>query len=62
MRNEDFPCIAGRVIAGATPVLLTDGAFLASAVVVVLTVLELLLLRIEIVLQLQWAFHVSAAV
>lgn len=62
MRNEAFPCIAGRVIAGATPVLLTDGAFLASAVVLVLTVLELLLLRIEIVLQLQWAFHVSAAV
>lgn len=44
----------GGVVAGAVP----DGAlFLPSAVVLVLV-----LLWIEIVLQLQWGFHVRAAV
>jgi len=55
-----FPRIlaGGGVVAGAVP----DGAlFLPPAVVLVLLVLVLLLLWIEIVLQLQWGFHVRAA-
>lgn len=71
MRNEAFSrSIAGRVVAGTAPLLLVvgGGEFWATAVMLVLTVLELLLLLlwllvgIELVLQLQWAFHVSAAV
>lgn len=64
--DEAFTRIAGAVIAGAALVvlllLLLAEAILPPAVVLVgLTVLELLLWE-EIVLQLQWGFHVSAAV
>lgn len=54
-----FPRIlaGGGVVAGAVP----DGALFLPPAVVLMLVLVLLLLWIEIVLQLQWGFHVRAA-
>ena len=59
--DEAFPCITGAAIAGAASVVLLAEPILPPAVVLVLTVLELLLWK-EIVPQLQRGFHVSAAV
>lgn len=59
-KDEAFPRITGAVIAGAALVVLLAEPILPPAVVLVLTVLELLRWK-EIVLQLQWGFHVSAA-
>lgn len=59
--DEAFSRLAGAVIAGAALLALLAEPILPPAVVLVLTVLELLLWK-EIVVQLQWGFHVSAAV
>lgn len=59
-KDEAFSRITGAAIAGAALVVLLADLVLPPAVVLVLTVLELLLWK-EIVLQLQWGFHVISA-